>query len=72
MTFEEKLNKAVKSIELKKAGKLEEAEALMKSLPLPPYLAKAAKEAFGAEALLATGYDLSEAEAEYGKDWLTR
>jgi hypothetical protein len=70
MTLEEKLNLSVRSIELKRAGKLEEAEELFKQIPLAPYLAKAAKEVYGAEYLLNNGYNLSEAEAEYGKDWL--
>jgi hypothetical protein len=70
MTLKERLSITVRAIELKKAGKIEEGDALMKSVPLAPYLAKAAKEIFGAEALVATGHNLSEAEAEYGEDWL--
>ncbi len=35
-----------------------------------PWVAKGIKEIFGAEYL--KGWDLSEAEAEYGKGWLDR
>ena len=70
MTLDEKLSISVRSIELKKAGRLEEAEKLMRQIPLPPYLAKAAKEVYGADFLVENGYNLSEAEAEYGKGWL--
>jgi len=57
-------------IELEKQGKLEEARALQHTMPLPAYLAKWAKKRFGAETLIKTGWNLSEAEAEYGPDWL--
>jgi hypothetical protein len=72
MTLEEQAAISLKAIELKKQGKLEESERVMKQLPLPPYLAKFAKEFFGAECLLKTGWNLVEADAEYGSDWLTR
>ena len=71
MTLHEKLAVGMKAIELKKQGKMEEALELEKTIPLPPYMAKWAKKRFGAEALLKTGWNLSEAEAEYGPDWLT-
>ncbi|GHV49273.1 hypothetical protein AGMMS49579_00500 [Spirochaetia bacterium] len=72
MTLHEKLALAMKSIELEKAGKLEEAIMVQKMLPIEAPLAKTIKENFGAEALKACGLNLSEAEAVYGKDWLTR
>jgi hypothetical protein len=72
MTLQEKTDLMLKSIELEKAGRIEEADRLMKTVPVPPYLAKAAKESFGADALVATGHNLSEAEEAYGKDWLTK
>jgi hypothetical protein len=40
-------------------------------MPLPPYLAKVIKEKVGLDSLLSLGWNLSEVEAEYGKDWLT-
>ena len=72
MTLDEKFAVGMKAIELKKQGKLEEALELEKSIPLPPYLAKWAKKRFGAATLLETGWNLSEAEAEYGPGWLTK
>jgi hypothetical protein len=37
---------------------------------MPPFLAKIMKEQMGKEFLLEGGYNLSEAEAEFGADWL--
>jgi hypothetical protein len=72
MTLGEKLDLMVKSIELEKAGQLEEAEKVWSQIPIAPYLAKWAKDMMGTEFLIETGFNLSEAEMEYGKDWLTR
>jgi hypothetical protein len=72
MSLHDKLAIGVKAIELKNQGKFEEAMRIEKSIPLPPYLAKWAKKRLGADFLINQGYNLSEAEAEYGSDWLTR
>jgi hypothetical protein len=72
MTLHEKLELGVKSIELEKQGKFEEAEEIEKSIPLEPYLAKFIKDHLGLEALLKGGWNLVEAEAEYGSDWLIK
>jgi hypothetical protein len=72
VTLHEHLEVGVKVIELEKQGKFEEAPALLHTMPLPAYLAKWAKKRFGAEALIETGWNLSEAEAEYGTDWLNK
>ena len=72
MTIDEEFAIGMKAIELKKQGKMEEALDLEKSIPLPPYLAKWAKKRLGAEFLIENGWNLSEAEAEYGADWLTK
>jgi hypothetical protein len=72
MTLDEKLDIVVKSVELKDAGKLEEADRVWKQIPLAPYLAKWCKDMIGPEFLIQCRYNLSEAEAEFGKDWLTR
>jgi hypothetical protein len=72
MTLEEKSAIGVKAIEFKKQGNLDEYERLMKQIPLQPYLAKFAKEHFGADFLIEYGWNLSEADAEYGADWLTK
>ena len=70
MSLHDKLAIRMKAFELEEQGKFEEADKLEKSIPLPPYLAKWAKKRFGAEILVKTGWNLSEAEAEYGSDWL--
>ncbi|MCL2193981.1 MAG: hypothetical protein FWB78_11390 [Treponema sp.] len=70
MTLEEKTTIGLKAIEFKKQGNLAEYERIMKSIPLEPYLAKIAKDYFGSDALIKTGINLSEAEAEYGPNWL--
>jgi len=72
MTLEEEATIALKAFELKKQGKFEEYERTRKQIPLQPYLAKFAKEHFGADFLIETGWNLAEAEAEYGSDWLVR
>ena len=72
MTLDEKLQLGVRSVELKKQGKFEEAERLQKQIPLAPFLAKFLKDHIGTEALLQGGWNLSEAEAEYGSDWISR
>jgi len=72
MSLHEKLAVGMKAIELKKQGKIEEAEKLERSIPLPPYIAKWAKKRLGVEFLINNGWNLSEAEAEYGPDWLTK
>jgi hypothetical protein len=39
---------------------------------MPPYLAKIYKEKVGVEHLINSGWNLSEAEAEFGRDWLSK
>ena len=72
LTLDEKLDMAVESIKLKDAGKTTEAAQLLRRIPLQPYLAEFAKNHFGADYLIKGGWNLSEAENEYGHDWLTR
>ncbi|MCL2156104.1 MAG: hypothetical protein FWH53_10605 [Leptospirales bacterium] len=72
MTLDEKLTIGCKAVELRKAGDREGASRLMRSIPMPPYLAKIYKEKVGVEHLINGGWNLSEAEAEFGKDWLNR
>lgn len=45
---------------------------LQDSFPLPAKVAKAAFAAGGKDFVLSLGFDLSEAEAAYGSDWLDR
>jgi hypothetical protein len=69
MTLDEKIALSLKALELKRQGKMKEYEQTMKSLPMPPYLAKFAKEYIGVDFLVKGGWNLSEAEAEYGSGW---
>lgn len=72
MTDKEKAAIMLQVCKLWEAGKDEEAHALQATLPLQPYLAKVAKKLHGADFLIKAGYNLSEAEAAFGADWLTR
>ena len=70
MTEHEKAEIAMRSFEMEDAGFKEEAMALRRTIPMSPWLAKFTKEKLGAEFLLALDWNLAEAEAEYGQDWL--
>ena len=70
MTLDEKLAISNKAIAMIKAGDEEEGRRLLRTAPMPPYLAKIFKEKVGVEPLLRAGYNLSEAEAEFGPNWL--
>ena len=72
MTLDEKLAISNKALALWKAGDNEGYDRLMKTVPMPPYLAKVAKEKIGADFLINGGWNLSEAEAEFGSDWLVK
>jgi hypothetical protein len=61
-----------KADELRAAGKKEEAMAMSKTCPLSPYLAKILKEKVGVDYLRKSGWNMAEAEVEFGKDWLDR
>ena len=70
MTLDEKLSVGVKACSLLEAGDREGYTRLLRTIPMPPYLAKIFKEKVGVEPLLKAGYNLSEAEAEFGRNWL--
>jgi hypothetical protein len=72
MSMDERSEIFRKSRELREAGKDEEAMAMSKTCPLSPYLAKIAKEKLGVEYLRNSGWNLAEAEAEFGPNWLYR
>jgi len=72
MTLDEKLAIACKASELRKAGDREGYSRLMQTIPMPPYLAKVAKEKIGLDFLINGGWNLSEVEAEFGSSWLTK
>jgi len=72
MTLDEKYAILNKAFTLSEAGDREGYMRLMKTAPLPPYLAKVIKEKVGADFLINEGWNLSEAEAEFGIDWLNK
>ena len=70
MTLDEKLAISNKALDLLDAGDKEGYSRLTRTIPIPPYLAKVAQKTMGADFLIQGGFNLSEAEAEFGKDWL--
>ena len=72
MTLDEKLAISNKACALWQAGDKEGFSRLIRTAPMPPYLAKIMKEKMGADFLVNGGWNLSEAEAEFGRDWLDR
>jgi hypothetical protein len=72
MTLDEKLAIGCKAAELRKAGDKEGHSRLIRSMPMPPYLAKIYKEKVGVKQLIESGWNLSEAEAEFGPNWLDK
>jgi len=70
MTLDEKLAISNRALDLLDAGDEEGYSRLLHTAPLPPYLAKIYKEKVGVEELLKSGWNLSEAEAEFGSGWL--
>jgi len=70
MTFDEEFDVIMKAHEIRQAGDKEGYYRLMNSLPMFPWLAKIIKEKMGADVLIQSGCNLTEAEAEFGKDWL--
>ena len=71
MTLDEKLAIGCKAVALSKAGDEEGYFRLIKTIPMPPYLARIMKEKVGVDFLVNGGWNLSEAEAEFGLNWLS-
>ena len=71
MTLDEKLAISCKAAELRKAGDEEGYDRLMKTIPLPPYLAKVMKEKIGMEIFTRYNWNLSEVEAEFGPNYIS-
>jgi len=71
MTFDEKLDIACRAAALSDAGDEEGASRLLRTAPIPPYLAKVIKEKVSLEVLLNSGWNLAEVEAEFGPQWLS-
>ena len=72
MTEREKADISMRAFALEDEGRKEEAIALKKTIPIPAHLAKIFKKQFGADYLINAGWNLAEAEAAYGADWLSR
>jgi hypothetical protein len=72
VTLDEKLDIACRACALLDAGDREGYSRLLRTAPMPPYLAKVAKEKIGVDFLINGGWNLSEAEAEFGSDWLSK
>jgi hypothetical protein len=72
MTLDEKLAISCRAATLWQAGDKEGCIHVMKTAPIPPYIAKVIKEKVGADFLINEGWNLSEAEAEFGQDWLSK
>ena len=54
----------------KRRGDMETFRRIEDMLPAEPKVAKAFKEVYGKEYLLALGFDLTEANYRYGEGWL--
>ena len=72
MTLDEKLAIGCKAAELIEAGDEEGASRLIRTIPLPPYIAKVMKEKVGMEFFTRYNWNLSEVEAEFGPDYISR
>jgi len=72
MTLDEKLAVLNKAGSLWRAGKIEESERLSKTVPIPSYIAKIMKEKMGLDFLINGGWNLSEAEAEFGPSFFSK
>jgi hypothetical protein len=62
------------ALELRMQGKVEESRAMLMLIPIYPPLAWAVKRregVAGIQRMIDDGYDMSEVEAKYGKEWLT-
>jgi len=69
---EDELDILLKMAALEKEGKEDEAFALQKKVVLPHYMGKFAKEFLGLDWFKTCGWNLSEVEAVYGKDYLIK
>ena len=71
MTDIEKIDTSYQACLLRRAGDEEGYIRLTKTIPLPPYLAKILKEKVGVDFLLNGDWNLAEAEAAFGQNWLS-
>lgn len=72
MTDNERADVLMQVIALEEEGKVEEAKALRRTIPIAPFLAKIIKDKLGVEQLIQCDMNLAEAEVAYGTDWLAQ
>jgi hypothetical protein len=72
MSLHDSLQIGMKAIALENAGQHEEAEQVLHTMPLLPPLALFWRDYIGADDLLKSGWNLADAEANFGPDWLTQ
>lgn len=72
LSHEEQLDIISKFIQASEEGHDDEASKIIRQLPLAPEVAIAVRDVLGVEYLKALKFDLSEAEAVYGKNWLNQ
>ena len=70
MSLDEKLTISNKALDLLDSGDEEGFSRLIRTAPMPPYLAKFLKDKVGVDLLKKSGFNLTEAEAEFGPNWL--
>jgi len=70
MTLKEKLAISNKACMLWQAGDEEGYSRVTRTIPMPPWLARMIKDKVGVEFFKNGDWNLSEAEAEFGPDWL--
>jgi hypothetical protein len=72
MTDHESLRISLRAYELRDEGKIEEARALEKTIPMPPWAAEVFKKRMGLEYLLGMGWNMEDVVAAYGQEWLNK
>jgi hypothetical protein len=72
MTLDEKFVVLHEAHALRDSGDIEGYNRVMKTVPVPDYLAKVIKEKVGLDFLLQLGWNLSEAEEKFGAAWLCK
>ncbi len=70
MTQEKRREILEASLAASESGNYDEKIRLMKLLPLAPHLAMVAKNMYGKNYLLEYGFNLSDANEEFGDGWL--
>lgn len=71
-TREQQLDILEKALAARKRGDWKDANYWSQKIPLAPHLAMALKVTVGKNELLKMGYILTEAEKEYGQNWLDK